>query len=276
MSQLYDSPVFNESLLARVVSVGGSPGSGYASNPVARSRMAQLKAAAQLSGSSDTSVRFDAVRLDLALLLVLFCTVFYLSWFYISGLPSGYQVGLPLVLLFLSYWVAGLTFHHPHAAPYLAPVFVCLEAAFLASLPHFWLFGQMELFFNLFGISFCVLLSTLLLNQRARRVGQSRTVLFVATMVVATIFWYMYVPMVGYLFHVPMVLPHNLGPTYFLLAQSAIFFAADAFIDDLEYTSLGNKHKAPRYIEWYAAFSLMFTFPCFYVFSFTKAIMESD
>ena len=274
MSHLYDSPVFNESLLARVVSAGS--GTGYASYPVARYKKAEDKAFAQLSAAPDTSIRFNAVRLDLFLLLALFCTVFYLSWFCLSGLSFELLAGLPLVLLFLSYWVAGLIFHYPHIAPYMAPVFVCCEAAFLASLPHFWLFGQMELFFNLFGISLCVLFATLLLNNRARRVGQSRTILFVVTTVVATIFWYMYVPFVGYIFHVPMVLPHNLGPTYFLLAQSAIFFAADAFIDDLEYASLGNKHKAPRYMEWYAAFSLMFTLPCFYIFSLTKVIMESD
>jgi uncharacterized YccA/Bax inhibitor family protein len=112
--------------------------------------------------------------------------------------------------------------------------------------------------FQAFCLTFAVLFALLgLYSFRIIRVTQTfRSIIVSATLGIALVYL---LSLVLGAFHIPMGLVSGSGPISILFSLFVVTIAALNLILDFQFIEEGIENRAPRWAEWYAAFSLMVT-----------------
>jgi uncharacterized YccA/Bax inhibitor family protein len=160
--------------------------------------------------------------------------------------------------------VAMITIFSPKSAPITAPIYAALEGLVLGAISAFFQAAYPGIVINAVGLSVGVL--ALMLFAYGTGIIRA-TEKFKIAVVAATgaIFLVYLVSMIVNLFGGHMLLIHQSGTVGILFSAVVVIIAALNLILDFDFIEQGVNAQAPRYMEWYAGFSLLVTLVWMYL-----------
>jgi uncharacterized YccA/Bax inhibitor family protein len=197
------------------------------------------------------------------LLLVVLMVGALWPWTQYDGNPASVQ-GLMLLGMFGGLVVALIISFNASMAPYLAVPYALLEGLAIGGISAIFEQRTHGIAIQAVGLTIGVLAAMLVL-YRTRIVqvtDRFRTIVFAATGAIALLYL---VSMVLGLFHIGVPLLNSASPLGIIVSLVIIGIAALNLMLDFDIIERGVAAGAPRYMEWYAGFSLMVTLVWLYL-----------
>lgn len=205
----------------------------------------------------DGTVNKSGIVLLIAILTAAF------SWYQTSINPA---IGGGLAMLgVLSGMACALAlFFKQSWAPVLAPVYAVCEGCFLGTVSSFFNAKYQGIAFQAATLTLGVLATMLILYRTGviRATQKFVTVLFAATGAITIVYL---VSMVMSLFGTRIPMIHDAGPIGIGFSLVVVTVAALNLILDFAMIEAGVRRGAPKYMEWYAGFSLLVTLVWLYL-----------
>jgi uncharacterized YccA/Bax inhibitor family protein len=150
------------------------------------------------------------------------------------------------------------TTFNPRRASIAGPIYSLFEGVAIGGITLYAEHYYPGIAFQAFCLTFAVLFALLgLYSFRIIRVTQTfRSLIVSATFGIALVY---VLNLVLGAFHIPMGFVSGSGPIAILFSLFVVTIAALNLILDFQFIEEGIENKAPRWAEWYAAFSLMVT-----------------
>jgi uncharacterized YccA/Bax inhibitor family protein len=201
-----------------------------------------------------------------ALMLVLLIAGAAFSWSRFDGTPAGTQAVLPWMAVggFGGFIVAMITIFKKTWAPVSAPAYAVLEGLFLGAIS-----AMMEVRFHGIVMQAVVLtfgtLFALLAAYRSGLVKATENFKLGVISATGAIFLVYLADFAFSLFGKPFAFLH--GNSWLSIGISAVVvvIAALNLVLDFDFIERGVEQRAPKYMEWYAAFGLMVTLVWLYL-----------
>ncbi|MDR2424820.1 MAG: Bax inhibitor-1/YccA family protein [Prevotellaceae bacterium] len=233
------------------------------SNPTVRDSI--FKNAVGTGYSTETmTVKGTVVKTFILLFLAVFAAsytwslhVSQMSSWMIGGLIAGFVLAIVIVFA-------------PKTAPYLAPVYALAEGLALGAISSLYNQAFAELFPGIVTTAVAITLLTALVMLFCYQTGLIRvTNKLRATIVVALVsvmIFYAAIMLLS-LFKVPGLAMFYAGSSLGSIAISVVItiVAALCLLLDFDFIERGSQSGAPKYLEWYGAFSLMVTLVWLYL-----------
>jgi len=223
---------------------------------------------------ADTFAKFEGVKTDAAamtiqgtvnktfiMLIILLIPASYTWKLFAQGVNTipiiigGSIVGLiiALITVFKKTW-----------SPVTAPIYAVAEGAFLGSLSAFFEAMFPGIVIQAVALTFGTLLA-LLLAYKSGLIKATEN--FKLGVVAATggIFFIYFLTFIFRLFGFNMPYIHGSGTIGILFSLFVVIIAALNLVLDFDFIEQGTENKAPKYMEWYAAFGLMVTLIWLYI-----------
>jgi len=217
------------------------------------------------SRASDTMSLNGTVN-KTALLLVFLLAGAAFSWTRFDGTPAGAQAVLPWMMVGLigGFIVALITIFKKTWAPVTSPAYALLEGLFLGAIS-----AMMEVRFHGIVMQAVVLtFGTLFMLLAAYRTGLIKaTENFKLGVVAATggIALVYLADLAFSFFGKPFAFLHGNGWLSIGISAFVVVIAALNLVLDFDFIERGVEQRAPKYMEWYAAFGLMVTLVWLYL-----------
>lgn len=143
-------------------------------------------------------------------------------------------------------------------APYLAPVYALMEGLALGGLSAFMEQIYPGIVLQAIVLTFGILFS-LLLIYRLKIIQATENFKMIVGSATAGIAIYYMISFVGgfFGFHMPFI--HDSGTFGIIFSLVIVVIAALNLVVDFDFIEQGAQEKAPKFMEWYAAFGLMVT-----------------
>lgn len=143
-------------------------------------------------------------------------------------------------------------------APYLAPVYALMEGLALGGLSAFMEQIYPGIVLQAIVLTFGILFS-LLLIYRLKIIQATENFKMIVASATAGIAIYYVISFIGgfFGFHMPFI--HDSGTFGIIFSLVIVVIAALNLVVDFDFIEQGAKEKAPKFMEWYAAFGLMVT-----------------
>jgi uncharacterized YccA/Bax inhibitor family protein len=150
------------------------------------------------------------------------------------------------------------TVFNPRTAPIAGSIYCLFEGVAIGGITLYAQAYYPGIAFQAFCLTFAVLFALLgLYSFRIIRVSQTfQSVIVSATIGIALVYG---LNLLLGLFHIPMGFISGSGPIAILFSLFVVTIAALNLILDFQFIEEGIANRAPRWTEWYAAFSLMVT-----------------
>ena len=162
--------------------------------------------------------------------------------------------------------LAVITMFAPKAAPFTSPLYALAEGLFLGALSAFVEMQQPGIVFQAVGLTFCTLFAMLALYTTGviRATPAFKRGIMAATfgiMMIYLLSWILRFPIFG--IEVPYI--HSSDWIGIGFSLFVVVIAAMNLVLDFDLIEEGAKRRAPKYMEWYAAFGLMVTLVWLYL-----------
>ena len=160
--------------------------------------------------------------------------------------------------------LALITMFVPRAAPFTSPVYALAEGLFLGALSAVVEMKYKGIAFQAVGLTFCTLFAMLVLYTTGviRATPAFKRGIIVATcgiMMIYVLTW------VLSFFSISVPYIHGSGLVGIGFSLFVVVIAAMNLVLDFDRIEEGAKRRAPKYMEWYAAFGLMVTLVWLYI-----------
>jgi uncharacterized YccA/Bax inhibitor family protein len=150
------------------------------------------------------------------------------------------------------------------AAPYVAPVYALLEGLFLGAVSALFNAAYPGVVITAVGLTFGTLASLLLLYAAGTIRATENFKLGVVAATGGILLFYL-ASWVMRLFGATMPFLHDAGPIGIGISLVIVVIAALNLVLDFDFIEKGVEARAPKYMEWYAAFGLMVTLVWLYL-----------
>jgi uncharacterized YccA/Bax inhibitor family protein len=216
-----------------------------------------------LSRGDTETMTVDGTIHKTGILGILLLIAFGLTWSAVSHEHISYQ--LPFYGGMLGGFVLALIISfNPTSAPYLSPAYAILEGCFIASFslllemkyPHIVLQAAVLSFATLFAMLFAYRTGIIVVNNtfRAVIVGALMAIMFYYLIGMACLFFGITLPGIG------------TQGNWFSIAIQLVIAVVAALSLALDFDMIAeNAGSAPKFMEWYGAFSLMVTMIWLYI-----------
>ena len=160
--------------------------------------------------------------------------------------------------------IALLTIFKPHLAPWTAPIYAVVEGIALGGISAMYSAQYAGLPAQAVALTFGVFIVMLMLytSGAVRATPMFRRVLVTAAL--ALLGFYLLTFVVGF-FGIQMPLVHSASPMGIAFSVVACLIASFFLILDFDLISEGVQRQAPKYMEWYGAFTLLVTLVWIYL-----------
>ena len=160
--------------------------------------------------------------------------------------------------------LALITIFAPKASPFTSPLYAIAEGLFLGALSAIFEMQYPGIAFQAVGITFCTLFAMLLLYTTGviRATPAFRRGIMAATfgiMLIYLLTWVLRMFGIG----IPYI--HGSGLVGIGFSLFVVVIAAMNLVLDFDLIEEGAKRRAPKYMEWYAAFGLLVTLVWLYI-----------
>ena len=160
--------------------------------------------------------------------------------------------------------LALITIFAPKASPFTSPLYAIAEGLFLGALSAIFEMQYPGMAFQAVGITFCTLFAMLLLYTTGviRATPAFRRGIMAATfgiMLIYLLTWVLRMFSIG----IPYI--HGSGLVGIGFSLFVVVIAAMNLVLDFDLIEEGAKRRAPKYMEWYAAFGLLVTLVWLYI-----------
>ena len=199
-------------------------------------------------------------------LVLLLLTVFSASitWTAVAGGNVGILGPAAIVGGIGGFIVALVTVFKPHVSPYTAPLYAVLEGLLLGAISSIYNSRFAGLPVQAVALTFGVFLALLVVY----RLGLVRATARFRTGVIAATGGIMVMYLLSFVlsfFGVQMSFLHSSSPLSIGISLVIVAVAALNLILDFDFIERGVEHRAPKYMEWYAAFGLLVTLVWLYL-----------
>jgi uncharacterized YccA/Bax inhibitor family protein len=215
-----------------------------------------------VAGEGVMTLNGTTTKSFLLILLALFSAAF--TWREYLGGNAGILTPAILVGGLGGFIVAMLTIYKPHLAPMTAPLYAVLEGLILGALSARYEARWAGLPMQAVGLTFMVFVAMLLVYRTGiiKVTDQFRFGVAAATGGIALFYL---LSIVLSLFGVRIPLVHEAGVVGIGFSLVVVGVAALNLILDFDLIETGVEARAPRYMEWYAAFGLLVTLVWLYL-----------
>ena len=219
-----------------------------------------------VSGSPSTTMSLNGTVNKSALLLVLLLCGAAFTWSRFDGTPAGAQAVLPWLAMggIGGFIVAMITVFKKEWAPVTAPVYAVLEGLFLGAISAMYELRFHGIVMQAIALTFGVLFA-LLAAYRSGLIKATEN--FKLGVVAATggIFLVYVADLVFSLFGKPFGFIHGNSALAIGVSAFVVVIAALNLVLDFDFIERGVEQRAPKFMEWYAAFGLMVTLVWLYL-----------
>lgn len=217
----------------------------------------------QAFGASTVSMTVSGTVNKTFLLLALLVGAASYTWnqFYVNyGLDPIWVIGPSIAGLV----VALIVIFRKQTAPYLAPVYAVLEGLCLGALSAKFEMDFPGIVIQAVGLTFATLFCLLAAYRSGviRATENFKLGVFAAT---GAIFLFYLVSFGLSFFGVSVPLIHSSGPWGIAFSVFVVIIAALNLVMDFDFIEEGERNRAPKFMEWYAAFGLMVTLVWLYL-----------
>lgn len=233
---------------------------GFRSNPAFRNN-AFHNSAMGYTGADRMTLEGTLTKSTILVLLTIFTAIFE-----VAMVQTQPQVGL---VLGMGGWIAGIvvcfvTIFKPSVAPFTALLYALLEGLMLGCISYFFEKSYPGVVVPAIGLTLFTALAMLVLyrSQVIRVTPMFRKVLFFSCLGIVSFYLLTMLGMfMGY------QADYMTHPTFFGIAISlfAIVVGCMSLIYDFDVITQGAVQGAPKYMEWYGAFSILVTLVWLYV-----------
>lgn len=173
--------------------------------------------------------------------------------------------GWILLTVLAAFGIAVLTAFKPHLARLTGPVYALAMGATAGAMSKYYEAAFSGIVLQAIGLTVGVFVVMLVLfaTRTIRMTDKMRTVIMVGTGAVALV----YLVSIGMnlIFDASMPLIHDSGPLGIVFSLAVVGLAAFNLLVDFDLVERGIEMRAPKYMEWYAAFGLMVTLVWLYL-----------
>ena len=210
------------------------------------------------SGELAQPMTLNGVTSRTLFLLLIVVASSAVSWTFAVNNPQALS-GVILAGAFGGLICAIFTTFNPRSAAISAPIYSLFEGAVIGGITLYAESRYPGIAFQAVCLTFAVLFALLgLYSFRIIRVSQTFQSLIVsATIGIALV--YLADLVLGGLFHMPLEFVSGSGPMGILFSVFVVGIAALNLILDFQFIETGIANRAPKWMEWYAAFALMVT-----------------
>jgi len=182
----------------------------------------------------------------------------YFTWDIVSAtgeMPLGWTIGGAIG----GFIVALIIIFKAHLAPLLAPVYALLEGLFLGSISAVFEMMYPGIVLNAVGLTFAILFALLFLYKaRIIKVTEKfKSIAMIGGM--GLMGFYLISYLLSFMGVGGVMLMHQSGPLGIGFSLVVIGLASMFLLMDFDFIEKSVSQKAPKYMEWYAAFGLMIT-----------------
>jgi len=208
-------------------------------------------------GEMAEPMTLNGVILRTFFLLVLVVASAATTWTFLVTRPEALS-GTILVGALGGLGCALFTTFNPRAAAIAGSIYCLFEGVAIGGITLYAEHYYPGIAFQAFCLTFAVLFALLgLYSFRIIRVSQTfRSLIVSATLGIALVY---VLNLVLGAFHIPMGFVSGSGPIAILFSLFVVTIAALNLVLDFQFIEEGIQNRAPRWTEWYAAFSLMVT-----------------
>lgn len=245
------------------------------SNPAIKPELFSRSGRDFLSRTNDMQMTIEGAVQKTGILLALLVLSAGFVWS-LAYKTAGFE-GVPAMVAnpgMLNPWMMGgaigglvlafATIFKPVWAPYTAPGYAIVEGLFLGAISAFFELRYPGIVMQATLLTFGTLV-TLLMAYRAgviRATEKFKSIVVMATGAIAIT--YIFSMILGF-FGVPMSFLHDSSPLSIGISLVVVTVAALNLILDFDMIEQGASQRAPKYMEWYSAFSLMVTLVWLYL-----------
>jgi uncharacterized YccA/Bax inhibitor family protein len=222
----------------------------------------RLAAVSVAVGQPAMTLQGTATRSLLLVLLAAFSASF--TWHEVATGNGGIVGPAVLVGGIGGFLVALLTIFKPTTSPWSAPLYAVLEGLLLGGVSAMYNARFQGLPMQAVGLTFGVFLAMLVLYRTRvlQATDRFRTGVIAATAGIAIMYLLSFVLQ---MFGVSMPYLHDSSPLSIGISLVIVGVAALNLILDFDLIERGVAHRAPKYMEWYAAFGLLVTMVWLYL-----------
>ena len=196
--------------------------------------------------------------LKTSVLIVILMVAAGYSWMQFRAGPTSDHVGWLIAAAIGAFVTALVTIFFPKTSPFTAPLYAVLEGLLLGTISAIYEERFQGIMIQAVGLSIGVLVLLLFLygTGLVRATEKFKIGVLAATGAICLVYL---VSMVLSLFgtHVPYI--HESGPIGIGFSVVVVVIAALNLILDFDFIEKGSQRRAPKYMEWYAGFSLLVT-----------------
>jgi uncharacterized YccA/Bax inhibitor family protein len=196
--------------------------------------------------------------LKTSVLVVLLMVAAGYSWMQFRAGPTGDHFGWLITTAIGGLVTAVVTIFFPKASPFTAPLYAVLEGLFLGTISAIYEARFQGIMIQAVGLSIGVLVLLLVLygTGLVRATEKFKIGIIAATGAVCLVYL---VTLVLSLFGTRVPFIHEAGPIGIGFSVVVVAIAALNLILDFDFIETGSRRGAPKYMEWYAGFSLLVT-----------------
>jgi uncharacterized YccA/Bax inhibitor family protein len=222
----------------------------------------RLAAVSVAAGQPAMTLQGTATRSLLLLLLAVFSASF--TWHEVATGNGGIVGPAVLVGGIGGFLVAMLAIFKPTTSPWSAPLYAVLEGLLLGGISALYNARFQGLPMQAVGLTFGVFFAMLVLYRTRvlQATDRFRTGVIAATAGIAIMYLLSFVLQ---MFGVSMPYLHDSSPLSIGISLVIVGVAALNLILDFDLIERGVAHRAPKYMEWYAAFGLLVTMVWLYL-----------
>lgn len=197
-------------------------------------------------------------------LTVAACSV---TWHYAYSATVGTEAIFPWVLgaMLIGFVVAMVIIFNPRISPALSPFYAIFEGLALGGISAHYESAYPGIVMQSVGLTLCVFLAMLLTftSGLIKPTEKFRMGVVAATGGVALFYLVSIVLSFGFHMNVPLI--HDSGLLGIGFSVFVVVLAALNLVLDFDFIQTGVTKKAPKYLEWYAAFGLLVTLVWLYI-----------
>lgn len=180
--------------------------------------------------------------------------------------PGGAALAMPLAMggALGAFIIALVTSFKPNTAPYTAPIYALLKGLLLGAFSSILNAAFPGIVTQTVGLTFGTLAAMLLAYKSGAIKVTDKFVLGIVAATGGILLVYLLTMVLG-LFGVAMPYIHGTGPIGIGFSLFVVVIAALTLVLDFAMIEEGADHGAPKFMEWYGAFSLMVTLFWLYI-----------
>ena len=229
-------------------------------NPALKERtFTEVRAAA---GEPAMSLQGTATKSLVLVLLTVFAASF--TWNAVAGGNVGILTPAMLVGGIGGFIVALITVFKPKTSPYTAPIYAVLEGLLLGGVSALYNARFAGLPAQAVALTFGVFIALLIVYRLGIIKATENFRLGVVAATGGIMIMYLISFVLGF-FGVRMGFLHDSSPLSIGISLVIVVVAALNLVLDFDFIERGVEHRAPKYMEWYAAFGLLVTLVWLYL-----------